>query len=484
MQTKNKSPKTYSGDWDTLFEGAEKSSSDSGHQIQPQDSSSDVLKSKQHSKRGRFSPTLDKIRSRSSSQSSQESHPKLEGRKGRGGKRLLDITVEYEPESESAGHIHGRLQGDMFREIIAARGIISEDSNDPETVGKVFYNLGRIPAWILAGDADRWHCFIYAAEMLRRNPEWVDSSIGLKELRDTRCRTCGCDRHAPVEEMVNTFAVWGNVDTAVVKKQPSEPPQKPLDTPKEVLETAPEPKKPDLPPQTSRADASTSVREQVISKKEELIDKTRAEAAPAHPVEEQDGPHKAYMAKWVLAEAKARQPRDTWEGKHDYEFESMIKYCYGWLRDIGEVPSYPADSLSLFWPAPLPRGISEPSRVTERRNFIAGKVLRFWQKSMNQDGAEERIRSRKNPLSYRVVLAAMKLSSKIEFYADPDPIHGEDDSELVADVKKAAVEYFKAHFPIGDAGPIATSDPSYVEYLQLCRTYNLKEGTLLHDANL
>lgn len=368
-----------------------------------------------------------------------ESH--LTGKTGKKGRRVIKVTLEANS---------GKLAvGDMIRESIASRGTIGDEFQDPAFVGKTFYNLGKLPAWILAGSIEHWHIFVYAAEMLRIHPDWADGHPGLEELRTNKCYGCGCNRHPSLDKMPDFFTSWGDVDEAPIKP----------------------------------------VREQLKEAQANLIDRTRSEAVPAQPAETDEGPYNAYLAKWVMAEKRARQPRASWEGKADVEFEAMIKYCYGWLKDIGEVPQpYPMGTIDLFWQRPRPGEIKMSAKAVERRNFVTYKVMKFWRKSMAQPDVKDTIQLGRDPLSYRVVMAAQKLATAIEFYADPDPIHGEDDDLLMKSVRKAALRYFQAHFPVelegAKPGPLATLDPGYVEYIQLCRKYGLKEGVLLHEAEL
>jgi hypothetical protein len=360
-----------------------------------------------------------------------EGDTRLTGKAGRRNKeRIIEVKLKYDSETLN--------QSDMLREVIAARGTIDERYNDPEYCSKMFYRLGKVPAYILAGDIDRWSYFIFAAETLRLNPDFKE--LGIKELGNVND---GYDFKKAQPELEGGVT-WGGEEHE-----------------------------------------NETVRAQVDKAKKKALEENRESAAPAKPVVDENDP---YILKWKVAEKHARNtPRDQWEGKTDVEFERMIKWCYGWLRDIGEVPTPYPDPLDLFWARPRPGDLQMSASAIKRRNFITGKVMKFWRKSLSQEGVKDQM-NLQGAMSYRVVLAAKKLSTHIEYYSAPDPIHGEDDDELIANVKKAALNYFNAHFPVdtqgAKPGPITTLDPGYVDYIRICRQYKLEEGTLLHEVDL
>lgn len=339
---------------------------------------------------------------------------------------------------------------DMLQEVILGRNLIT-DHHSPEFLSRYFHSVGQLPAYIISGDEDRWHLFIYAAEFLRQNPEWKD--VGLSELKHRPAeakphRVFGKNEEQP--ELDGTM--WGGLD---------------------------------------EDDEDKTIKAQMRVKKEADLDRNRkiAKGVPAEYHLTKEGPDMGWIAKWIAAEKTARTPRAEWEGKIPVVYEEMVKYCYGWLKDIGEVPKpYPMDLMNLFWPPEPPGRLYMYPEVIKKRDYVTGKVMSFWRKSMAQPGVKEQMQLDRSPRSYRVILAAKKLSTAIEYYAHPDPIHGEDEKINMANVKKAALKYFQAHFPIemdgAKAGPLETVDPDYVTYRQLCAKYNLKEGTLLHKANL
>lgn len=348
----------------------------------------------------------------------------------------------------------GLNQSEMLREVICSRGIITERHEDLEMLSRYYHNVGNLPAYILAGDVDRWHVFIYAAETLRQHPEFRD--VGIGELNHVRNREFDKVRVQPKIDGV----LWGAEEY--------------------FDEIEAKNKTPDVP-----------IKEQIIQKKIENIDRTRSEAVPAEVTLTQQGPDDAYTAKWVQAEKMAEAPRESWEGKCNWDFEQMIKYCYAWIQEIGNVPEpYPMDPLDLFWQRPLPHNTPLDEKSVARRTYMSYKVQKFWRKSVTQKGVQKHLQVGRRPLSYRVVLAAKRLAKCIEDYAvnwqtDDKGIR---DEHLQERVKKAAMQYFKAHFPIettgAKPGPLDTLDPGYVDYIRLCRKYQIKRGTLLHEADL
>lgn len=357
------------------------------------------------------------------------SEARLTGKKGRRGGRMLTITLDANSKDLNPS--------DMIREVIACKNIIDDRYDDPEFCSKLFYRMGNIPAYILAGDRDRFYQWLFAAETLRLNPEFKNH--GVDELsRTDRNKDYDASKHQP--ELDGT--VWGGVE--------------PVQTPK-------------------------TVRDQMAQSKKDNIEKTREDAKPAKVY---DPEKDTYYQRWKMAEARARIPRKEWEGKTDAMFEAMIKYCYGWLRDIGEVPQPYPDPIDLFWQRPRPGSMDMSVAAVEARTKVTGKIIKFLHSSMSQPGVREKMELGRKPLSYRVVLAAKNLATKIEWYCNPDPIHGKD----IDTVKKVALDYFNAHFPIdtqgAKPGPLETLDPGYVDYIRICRTYGLDEGTLLHEADL
>lgn len=366
--------------------------------------------------------------------------------KARDGKRRLNIVLEYDKKTKFN-------VSQMLRESIAARGALSENYNDPEYVARTYYNLGKIPAWILCGDEDRWQQFIFCAEVIREHPEY--SSLGVEELKDDVCGKCGLSRNRKFgknERQVEIDGtVWGEEEMA--------------------------------------SKANVPIREQMETRKVLNVAKTQTSSFAAPVDEDFTDSELALQDKWKKAEKWANRPRANWEGQVDFEFEAMIKYCYGWLKDIGEVPQpYPFGTIDLFWQRPKAGELDMSELAVGRRNYITAKTMKMWNKWLKDPDKSGKLELGRRPVSYRVVLAAQELSTLIETYATPDDIHGFDDLELQERVKKATIKYFKAHMPITTQGvkpgPIETLDPGYVEYIRLCRKYSLRIGTLLHKVEL
>jgi hypothetical protein len=229
-----------------------------------------------------------------------------------------------------------------------------------------------------------------------------------------------------------------------------------------------------------------TVREQVEQSKQSNIDSHRPLVKPAPYVKPSNDP---YILKWRVAEDIARnKKRKEWDNDEtDFELLEMIRYCYSWIQDTGVVPSYTHDLIDLYWPRPKNGlGLDLTEQGITRRDYVVEKVRDFWIKSVSQNPAGIDLNSK----SYRTILAARKLCDLIEKYADKyrNPLEGQTEKEIMKEIKGAAHEYFLAHFPaqqLGSVpGPLSTIDPEYVEYVQLCRKYNLKEGVLLHETKL
>jgi hypothetical protein len=370
----------------------------------------------------------------------------------RGGKRYFSVKIGYDD--------HGVSQSDLLMEVIASRNIVPEDWDETKW-SEYMHHVGQIPFYVLQADPDRYHLCIYAAELLRKN----------REVRDK-----GIDKvQSPTHDLTEAQpaldgTTWGGLDD------------------EEGIEG-------DFGlTHSGHRIRPKTVRDQVDAAQKAKVEKHKAQVLAAQVAENKD----PYILKWVQAEKTARTvPRAEWEGQLDFEFESMVKYCYGWLRDINEVPKpYPTDSLDLFWPRK--KMLDGTAEAKVRREAIVAKVISFWRKSVKralQTNAGINLQSQ----SYRVILAAKKLEGLIEQYAsnyrrlakkqDKNvPVLEIDDDVLGAEVKRAAVEYFQAHFPVeldgAKPGPVTTADPDYVEYIRLCRRYKLEEGVLLHEQGL
>ena len=99
-----------------------------------------------------------------------------------------------------------------------------------------------------------------------------------------------------------------------------------------------------------------------------------------------------------------------------------------------------------------------------------------------------------NVNSYRITLASMNLEMAIEDYAtgyrnqNMIDYPAEFEAHLAEQVKIAVTAYSKAFNPVEtlgtEPGPETTLDPPYIEYLRLCRKYNLQPGVFLHEQKL
>jgi hypothetical protein len=243
-----------------------------------------------------------------------------------------------------------------------------------------------------------------------------------------------------------------------------------------------------------------TVQAQIAKKIADKLEKDRPENQPA-PLENIEARPKElnpYIQKWVLAEQLAREPEENWRYKYDFMFESMIKYCYSWIRTNGAVPQpYPIDIVDLYWQRPTMLNM-EPTTV-ERRDSIVLKIRHYLNHQYSKALAKEGTGFDPTSRSYRVTLAARKLESLIEQYAInwkryktsrdlTAPVMELEipDADIEGQIREAAKEYYKAHYPIvtSKVGPKDTLDPDYVGYVELIRKYGLKHGELLHEADI
>jgi hypothetical protein len=374
---------------------------------------------------------------------------------GRGQNRMMQVTIGYND--------HGVSQSDLLMEVVASRDIVPADWDNAKW-SSYLHSVGQVPFYILAGDPDRYHLCIYAAEVLRKTRSHAEKHSGLDEVNRDRGRNIG--EHQDEIDGVT----WGGVDGEEVEGDFG-------------ITHSGRPSKP------------KTVRDQITQSTKLTTELHQQAVAPSALAENND----KYLYRWQQAEKIARTlKRDEWQGKVDHEFEAMINYCYNWLRDIADVPKpYPKDGVemtNMFWAQPKILAMGE--REKERRDKIVEKIITFWHKSVKKNGEGINLKSQ----SYRTVLAAMKLDRLIEQYADnykrfareqpkgQKPVLEIPDEELESQIRKAATEYFRAHFPVelegAKPGPITTSDPDYPEYIRLCKKYNLKEGVYLHEQGL
>lgn len=323
-------------------------------------------------------------------------------------------------------------------------------------------NEGQIPFIKVAlQDIEKYHRLIFAAEYLRTFETKEDESA------NAMVRPVNPDWDHTQENPTQDGRTWGSID---------------LD---DFSGLVPEGEKGlshiigDIKP----------VREQIQEQQVAVIEAHKNSLVPVNLDAVRQAQNDPYLQKWEVAQGIARKPRETWEGKLDWEMELMAKYCYGWIRDIGTVPRpYPQDMLCLFWP--IPTVLENNDKANERRNEVTARLIAFWRKSVLANGTGIDLHSE----SYRVTLVAMKLEKLIEYHVtnyrrvDHENTLESLDTVSMSQIKAAAVEYFQAHFPVqvygAKPGPLPTLDPPYVEYVRLCRKYDLKEGQFLHELNL
>lgn len=368
------------------------------------------------------------------------------------GKRVLEIGIRAQREAVQLS--------EYLMEVISARQIIPAHYT-LEDWGRYLHEVGHVPMYILQGDFDRYLMCIYAAEILRlAGDEGKEArDAGLKYLPKPK----PTDLSVPQPELDGTQ--WGGV----------------------FAEDYPE---------------GSPIREQIEAAQKAERERNKAQSVPA-PVQTKD----PYIERWRVAERIAREvprinkdnPAHGWEGNLDYGFERMVKYAYDWIRDTGAFPEdqIPTDMQDLFWPKKF-IGLCLKEKSIERREYVVPKVMKMiWKLKNSQTDIDFSYRS------YRRILAAKELARAIEKYATnwkhydvkgtgPNDITTmvlkTPDDECLGHVKSCVRAYVNAHRPIDKIdhppGPLDTLDPPYVQYLEICRKYNIKEGTLLHEAEL
>jgi hypothetical protein len=143
---------------------------------------------------------------------------------------------------------------------------------------------------------------------------------------------------------------------------------------------------------------------------------------------------------------------------------------------------------SDYWPV-IPNRDMRPE-VVARREYITGRFVDFWEKATTVekkmgDGIT-RVTNDEfvlNSNSYRVVLAANRVSEAIESYAVGILVPGyneEMESKLIKGMGAAAQAYAEAHKPL-PVGQVDTDWPDYLEYVEAFKDAGLQRGMLIHE---
>lgn len=337
---------------------------------------------------------------------------------------------------------------DYLLEILKDRAEYMYPNWDIDKAMMVLKSSSKMNVGIASGREDIWYLYIYAAEYIRK--------YGSTEQRRTywlpetsEPMTADEDRFATTRDS------WGGVEDDWGETQP------------------------------------VPVREQMQEKKVSTMEAYRGTLTDHDLAEIASLEAEPELMKWAVAEKIAHtKARSRWEGKLDWEMEQRVKYCYGWLREVGNVPKYPDSLEEVFRPYVA---IENSERANEKRLKITEKVMKFFHAMLKRSDLKGINLYTK---SYRAVLAAQELEALIEHYATnyrriestPQGTITEEmlDAEDEQAIKQAAVRYFNAHLPVqtqgSPPGPLSTIDPGYVEYIQLCRKYGIKEGQLLHEV--
>lgn len=367
-------------------------------------------------------------------------------KKGHHGKSMVQIKLKSE---------NGFTASDYIIEAISAGQVIPADWS-LDRWAEFLHKVGSVPFNMLSGDKDRFFLCIYASELLR-----VNGAEG-KAARDAGWKY---SKYVPSNWDANVYdprqegTQWGGV----------------------FKEDYPE---------------GSPIREQMEKAQADKLARDTLVAQAAQTQAKRDDP---YLERWKAAERVAHTiPRYTkeghgWEGNLDYGFERMVKYCYDWIKDVGSVPEFPHKLEDLFWPRKF-IGLCVEEKSVKRREFIVEKVMKYIWKLAKENEGQIDFTFR----SYRRVLAAKALSEAIENYAtnwkhyDVNPKPGTEimtlktpDKERIEDVKQCVRDYIEAHKPVTkQVGTLSTLDPSYTQYIEICRKYGIKEGTILHETEL
>lgn len=366
------------------------------------------------------------------------------------GKRRFAVMLEYDPSKVTG-------IGELLMESIGVRGI-HKFIPQPYTIEDAFKYIkcfAWTPANIVAGSEDCWHAYIYAVEYMRMH--------GTKEQQrqaNYSDKQVNPDYDNTKENIKQDGRTWGSIDM------------------EDFIEPTGE---------RGLSYQEVPVREQVQERQAAVIEAHRSSLTPVDLDKVRESANAPEEQKWEVAVGLARKARSVWEGKIDWEMEQRVKYCYGWLRDIGSIPlPYPADLTCLFWPISKVFGNNEQDN--QRREFITGKIMGFWRRGLAQNEIDT------HSESYRVTLAAMELSALIEEYVgnprrvDHEHTLNQLDAVTITEIKSAAQKYFQAHIPVSHLGaapgPISTLDPTFVDYIRLCKKYDIPTGTLLHTLQI
>lgn len=194
------------------------------------------------------------------------------------------------------------------------------------------------------------------------------------------------------------------------------------------------------------------------------------------------------MAEELAREQHIKGQEEGWDASLSPAFAAMVEHALDCIRR-GEPVTRPGDPIELFWPTP--RLVDMAEETVPRRNQMVRRVMDYWARCLGKMRA--RMVELDKPLaerSYRTVLAAQRLSDAIETYATRWRVvsHARPIELVEADCQRAAAAYVEAHKALDPGlrapGPITTLDPDYVTYMRLCKRWNIKPGTMLHDARL
>jgi hypothetical protein len=258
---------------------------------------------------------------------------------------------------------HTLTLGEMIMELIGSHERNIPDWT-PERWAEYFYRLGNIPLWAIWTDTDRYWMVIYAIEFLRAYASKEECSEALRKYlrignkfdpsqynEAQMGRSWGCvEKDGDVE---------GNFGLA----------------------------HPDL-----EEDGKT-IRDWALELTRKNIETNKPRMIAADPVtnERWERLHNdPWRQMWDIAENIARKKsRKDWDGRLDPVLDKMVRFCFHWIRDIGEVPRpYPASIRDLYFP--IPRVLDQSEDGVERRNYITARVRDFWTRSVSK--ARKRIR--------------------------------------------------------------------------------------------
>ena len=154
----------------------------------------------------------------------------------------------------------------------------------------------------------------------------------------------------------------------------------------------------------------------------------------------------------------------------------------GWIIATGGNGPDHAD----YWPSIPSPDMREG--VDERRKYIRNRFVTYWDNAIHEEKDGGRVLREDEfdlrSTSYRVVLAANRLSELFEIYAVAPYVEGYQgkatDDKIAGSVGAAAKAYLDAHRPL-PPGQVDATWADYLEYVEAFKDSGLQVGMLIHE---